>query len=144
MKILYENINISHKKSFNILKNNLSSNVISDINHPLNIYNGELNFLKELNLCKENDIIGTVISRIAGNIVPHNDSIYEYKRKVYLLVLDVSFSNQHVDSQKQPFLFEGNKFLKIKKGDLIEFNQFKEHALFWDKRIDIATFWTYR
>lgn len=144
MKILYKNINVSHKKSFNILKNNLSPNVISDINHQLNLYNGELNFLKELNLCKENDRIDTIISRIVGNIGPHIDSIYNYKRKVYLLVLDVAFSNRYEDSQKEPLLFEGNKFLKIKKGDLIEFNQFKEHALFWDKRIDIVTFWIYR
>ena len=130
MKVLFENIHISHKKSFNILKDNINVSVISDVNHSSNLYSGELNFLNEMNLCKSDDKIDTHISRLIGNVIPHTDSI--------------SDSYQYMDSQKEPLLFEGNTFLKIKKGDFIEFNQFKEHALFWDKRIDIATFWTYR
>ena len=144
MKVLFENIHTSHKKSFNILKDNINVSVISDVNHSSNLYSGELNFLNEMNLCKSDDKIDTHISRLIGNVTPHTDYILEYKRKVYLLILDISNSYQYMDSQKEPLLFEGNTFLKIKKGDFIEFNQFKEHALFWDKRIDIATFWTYR
>ena len=40
MKVLFENIHISHKESFNILKDNINVSVISDVNHSSNLYSG--------------------------------------------------------------------------------------------------------
>ena len=38
-------------------------------------------------------------------------------------------------------LYQNKEFLGLRKGDLVEFNQRIEHALFWDRRIDIAVLW---
>ena len=58
-----------------------------------------------------------------------------------IFILDVSVGNQYVDSQSLPMLYQNKEFLGLRKGDLVEFNQRIEHALFWDRRIDIAVLW---
>lgn len=142
MKLVKSMLHIDKEKEFNVLKNSIDKRTISDINCPSNIYRGQLNFLYEAGIIKSNKPVETLVSRIIGNIVPHTDSnLKEYKRGVYLLVLDVSTSNNYEDSQDLPLMFNAGNFISIRKGDLILFNQYLEHALFWDKRIDIATFW---
>jgi hypothetical protein len=88
-----------------------------------------------------NKAYDTIISRIIGNIPPHVDNLEDYSKNAYLLVLDVSIGNQYVDSQSLPMLYQNKEFLGLRKGDLVEFNQRIEHALFWDRRIDIAVLW---
>lgn len=142
MKLIKTHVHRYYPKLFTELKNNLYTNVISDINHSYNRYQGETNFLHEFGINKSNVQTDTVISRIVGNIPPHSDNIDEFQRDVYLLVLDVSVANQYVESQSLPMLFQNNEFIGMRKGDLIKFSQRTTHALFWDRRIDIATFWT--
>ena len=43
-----------------------------------------------------------------------------------------------------PMLYQGGKFISLREGDLVVFDQSKEHALFWDGRVDIAVFWKLR
>ena len=141
MKHITSHIHHKHPDLFLELKRNLCLNTISDINSPINQYSGDVNFLAEMGIIKKNSVVETLISRIEGNIGPHFDAIDEYKKDVYLLVLDVSTGNKHRDSQRYPLLYQNREFIKLRKGDLVRFNQNITHALLWDRRIDIATFW---
>lgn len=141
MRLIKTNIHKTHDELFKELKYNLYHDVISDTNDYRNIYQGDVNFLYEFGITKHKSKHETLISRYIGNVPPHTDDIDEYKSMVYMLVLDVSPPNKYVDSQELPLLYQSGKFLGLRKGDLIKFNQRKEHMLIWDKRIDVATFW---
>lgn len=140
MKLIKSNIHKYYPDIVKKLKNSLDINTISDINAWSNIYNGEdINFLNIFGIqSKRTD---TLVSRIVGNIPPHYDDLAEFKRDVYLLVLDISVGNEYADSANYPMLYQNGKFINLHIGDLVKFNQRTEHALIWDRRIDIATFW---
>lgn len=141
MKLLNTHMHNKYPVLFNKLRDNLYTNTISDINSQSNIYYSDTNFLKEFGIYKNPKAYDTIISRIIGNIPPHTDNLEDYSKNAYLLVLDVSVGNQYVDSQDLPMLYQNREFLGLRKGDLVEFNQRATHALFWDRRIDIAVFW---
>lgn len=141
MKILQTLINIKYPEQFNELRRNIDTSTISDINSRSNIYHSDRNFLEEFGIYKKAKYYDTIISRIVGSIPPHYDDLDGYSKNAYMLVLDVGAGNQYVDSQDLPLLYQNGKFLRLRKGDLVEFNQRTEHALFWDRRIDIAVFW---
>ena len=141
MKLLETHMHHQYPVHFKELCRGLDTNTISDINSRSNTYYGDTNFLQEFGIYKNPKAYDTIISRIIGNIPPHVDNLEGYSKNAYLLVLDVSIGNQYVDSQSLPMLYQNNEFLGLRKGDLVEFNQRKEHALFWDRRIDIAVFW---
>lgn len=141
MRLIKTKIHKTHDELFRELKYNLNHDVISDTNDSRNIYQGYSNFLHGFGVFKHKTKHDTLTSRYRGNVPPHKDDIDEFKSMVYLLVLDVSPPNKYVDSQELPLLYQSGEFLSLRKGDLIKFNQCKEHMLIWDKRIDIATFW---
>lgn len=145
MKLVKDFLHVDYKKEFKSLIRSLDKRNISDINDSSSIYNGDVDFLYEIGICKKNENIETLLSRICGNVPPHNDSnMREFKRGVYLLVLDISVPNRYRDSQLTPLLYNNGELIELRIGDLLIFDQYKEHALFWDKRIDIATFWRAR
>lgn len=143
MKLILSGINITHPKIFKELKSYIDPNIINELNDADCIYKGKINVLKELNICKFSSECGveTIVSRMVGNVAPHYDNIPQFKRDVYLLVLDVSKCGKYNDSQQMPLLYQRGKFIELKTGMLVKFNQNIDHALFWDQRIDIATFW---
>ena len=141
MKLVKQNIQHNYPDIFKILKNNLNINTISDINNQNQQYCGDINFLNIFGVTKNPENVDTLISRIIGNIACHRDEIVVYKHKVYLLVLDHSVCNGHPNSQELPQLYQNKEFMSMRIGDLIEFNQYMDHALIWDRRIDIAVFW---
>ena len=141
MKLLKTHMHHQYPAHFKELCRELDINTISDINSRSNIYYGDTNFLQEFGIYKNPKAYDTIISRIIGNIPPHVDNLEDYSKNAYLLVLDVSIGNRYVDSQSLPMLYQNKEFLGLHKGDLVEFNQRIEHALFWDRRIDIAVFW---
>lgn len=145
MKKVLSNLDLTHPKVLKALKRYIDPNIINDINNRESIYDGSHNPLVEIGILKsKNNGYETIISRLMGNIEPHTDEIYLYKRDVYLLVLDIGYPSKYPDSQHRPLLYQSGKFLNLNVGDLVKFNQHVEHALFWDRRIDIATFWIHR
>ena len=144
MNIIKTDCQIHHKHVFTELRKHLNTSVISDVNHCSQNYCGDMNFLKELGFYNRNHKHHTMISRIVGSIPPHSDNIPEYCRKVFLLVLSVGIGKQYRDSMELPMLYQGGKFMSLREGDLVVFDQSEEHALFWDGRIDIAVFWKLR
>lgn len=141
MKLLKTHMHQYFPSQFKELCHYLNTDTISDINARSNIYYGDTNFLKEFGIYKNPKEYDTIISRIVGNIPPHYDDLEGYSKNAYLLVLDVGVGNQYVESQRLPLLYQNKEFLGLRKGDLVEFNQRQTHALFWDRRIDIAVFW---
>lgn len=141
MKKMIQFADVRFPKLYKELKNNLYTSIISDVNHDYCRYQGETNFLYEFGLHKRNIHTNTFIHRLQGNIEPHYDDLDAYKRDAYLFVIDVGFGNSYPDSQDIPYLYQNKEFMPLRQGDIIKFNQTIEHALFWDKRIDIATFW---
>ena len=144
MQIVKSNCHNRYKHVFTELRKHLNTSVISDVNDSSQNYCGDMNFLKELGVYNMKHKHHTMISRIVGNIPPHVDNIYEYCSKVFLLVLSVGKGREYRDSMDLPMLYQGGKFISLREGDLVAFNQSKEHALFWDGRVDIAVFWKLR
>ena len=122
-------------------RKHLRKDIVSEISHCECIYKGSFSLLHHLGLVKENVEVETLVSRLYGNIVPHRDRIGQFGRDVYLLVLGVGPSYKYTESQRIPLLYQSGKFEELTHGTLITFNQNIDHALFWDRRIDIATFW---
>ena len=144
MQIVKSNCHNNYKHVFTELRKHLNTSVISDVNHSSQNYCGDMNFLKELGVYDRKHEYHTMISRIVGSIPPHSDNLPEYCRKVFLLVLSVGKGREYSDSMDVPMLYQGGKFISLREGDLVVFDQSKEHALFWDGRVDIAVFWKLR
>lgn len=130
-------VQYTHTKLFNDLSRNIDKSVISDVNdYSARFYSPDM--INKFGLSKKKCDIN--ITRLIGNIEPHYDKLLEYQNKAYVLVLGIGSSNRYTDSQELPLFYQAGNFLHLRKGDMISFDQSKDHALFWDRRIDIATF----
>lgn len=140
MKIVASNLHLSNKTFFELLFDEAINNKPFYLNGIRCIDDT----LKSLNVRQDDESIYTKTLNVVGNLIPKLYKNLNYKSNVYIMVLNVSKPHKLSYSQKEPLLFQENKFLNIKKGDLIEIDQYKEIALFWDKTIDVAMFLTYK